>query len=117
MKNLVLLRSFGSLFFVAALGCTKSGLGSQTYDSTQQSSTGVVASRVFDIQATASDNVKVTKVEFYVNGKLTCTVQNPPYTCHWLVPDGSGIAYQLKTIAYDAQNNKGESQVVNVTSR
>jgi hypothetical protein len=69
------------------------------------------------ISATASDNVGVTKVEFYVNSALTCTTTSSPYSCVWAVPSSKGTAYSLQTKAYDAANNIGSSTVVKVTSK
>jgi len=69
------------------------------------------------IKASASDNVGVTKVGFYVSGILTCTDTASPYTCTWLVPLKSGVKYQLSAKAYDAAGNVGTSSIINVTSR
>jgi chitinase len=66
------------------------------------------------IAATASDNVGVTKVEFYVSGKLTCsaTTTTNPYTCKWKSPAAPGKTYQLQAKAYDAAGNNGSSNIV-----
>jgi hypothetical protein len=69
------------------------------------------------IMATASDNVAVTKVEFYVNGKLTCTDTSAAYSCTWIVPRGRNIPYALQAKAYDASGNVRLSAIVSVTSR
>jgi hypothetical protein len=68
------------------------------------------------ISATASDNVSVTKVAFYINGKLTCSDMTSPYTCTWKVPGAPGRTYQLQAKAYDGQGNVGSSSIVTVTS-
>jgi chitinase len=68
------------------------------------------------ISATALDNVGVTKVEFYVNGKLTCS-DTSPYTCAWKVLGAPRRTYQLQAIAYDGQGNVGSSSIVTVTSQ
>ncbi len=57
------------------------------------------------IQATANDNVGVTKVEFYVDTTLKCTDTVAPYTCNWTVPSKPRVTYSLKAKAYDAANN------------
>jgi subtilisin family serine protease len=69
------------------------------------------------IAATSSDNVAVTRTEFYVNNVLKCTDTSSPYTCAWSVPNGGGIQYQLQTKAFDAANNMGTSAIVTVTSQ
>jgi hypothetical protein len=63
------------------------------------------------ITAAASDNVAVTKVEFSVNGSLTCTDMTAPYTCNWSVPGKPNVKYTLTTKAYDAANNTAASSV------
>jgi hypothetical protein len=68
------------------------------------------------IGTTASDYVGVSKVEFYINGKLTCSDTTSPYTCIWKVPGAPGRTYQLQAKAYDGQGNVGSSSIVTVTS-
>ena len=69
------------------------------------------------IKASATDNVGVTKVEFYVNGALTCTSTQSPYSCSFATGTQPGKVFKLSTLAYDAAGNKGASVVVSVTSR
>jgi len=69
------------------------------------------------ITASASDNVRVTKVDFFVNGSLSCTDLTTPYSCAWRVPSPRGRTYRLQAKAYDAANNVGNSAIVTVTSR
>jgi len=68
------------------------------------------------ITASASDNVGVTKVEFYVGSTLKCTDTTSPYTCAWNVPKTAGVQYSLQAKAYDARGNVGTSTTVTVTS-
>lgn len=63
------------------------------------------------IQASASDNIKISKVEFYVNGSLKCTSSVTPYTCSWKVPAKKNIIYTLSVKAYDSSNNTSSSSV------
>jgi hypothetical protein len=77
----------------------------------------VARSSSVTISASASDNIAVTKVEFYVNGVLKCTDTAAPYTCAWAVPRGRNIPYSLQANAYDAAGNRSSSAVVSVTSR
>lgn len=67
------------------------------------------------ITATATDNVGVTKVEFYVNGALKCTDTTAAYTCAWLVPN-TLATFQIDAKGYDARGNTS-TKTVNVTSR
>jgi chitinase len=69
------------------------------------------------ITATASDNVGVLRVDFYVNGQLTCSDTLVSYTCAWNVPAAPGRTYQLQAKAFDAQGNVSSSNIVTVTSR
>jgi chitinase len=69
------------------------------------------------ISAEASDNVSVTKVEFYINGQLTCSDTAASYTCAWKVPAAPGRTYQLQAKAYDAQGNVNSSSLVTVKSQ
>jgi hypothetical protein len=61
------------------------------------------------LNATATDNVGVTKVEFYVDGSLVGSSTAAPYTLAYdstLLAKGS---HSLVTKAYDAANNIGSS--------
>jgi large repetitive protein len=70
------------------------------------------------LQASASDNAGVARVEYQVNeAPLPCAPTTPPYSCEWAVPAVRGKAYRIRSIAYDRAGNTGASQVVNVTSR
>ncbi|MDO8657265.1 MAG: S8 family serine peptidase [Candidatus Levybacteria bacterium] len=53
------------------------------------------------ITASASDNIGVKKVEFYVNGSLKCTDGAAPYTCSYKLGSGVGIVYIIQAKAYD----------------
>jgi chitodextrinase len=59
------------------------------------------------VNATATDNIGVTKVEFYVNGVLKSSDTTSPYSYTWntaTVPNGST---SLTVKAYDAAGNVG----------
>ncbi len=78
-------------------------------------SNGSTVSGTVNIAASASDNVGVTKVEFYVNNSLSNMVSASPYNLSWdttLVANG---AYSLVAKAYDAAGNVTPSAAVNVT--
>jgi len=67
---------------------------------------GTIVSRnsMFTITATASDNVGVAKVEFYMANKLLATDTSSPYSAAWKVPAKAGL-YTIKVVAYDAAGN------------
>ena len=71
---------------------------------------------IVTITATASDNVGITRVEFYVDKHLTCTDTKTAYTCAWPVSATSvGRTYRLDAKAYDARGNVGFAAPVTVT--
>jgi len=69
------------------------------------------------ISASASDNVGVTRVEFYVNNVLTCSDATSPYSCAWRVPTPNNRTYSLLAKAYDTAGNVGTSTTIQVTAR
>jgi glucose/arabinose dehydrogenase len=68
------------------------------------------------INASANDNVGVTRVEFLVNGALKCTDTSMPYNCNWKVPAAPNKSYQIQARAFDAADNSGTASV-QVTSQ
>jgi chitodextrinase len=76
---------------------------------------GATVSGTIPISAIASDNIGVTKVEFYKDGSLHSTNTVAPYTATWdttLSPNGS---HTLSAKAYDTAGNMGVSSSVVVT--
>jgi hypothetical protein len=68
------------------------------------------------ISASASDNVKVDKVEFYLNGSLQCTDLTAGYSCQVRIPKARGRTHDIQAKAYDSAGNVGSSAHVFVTS-
>lgn len=68
-----------------------------------------------NITADASDNIGVVKVEFLVNGAVTCTDTTASYSCSWKVPGKPNASYTLTAKAYDSAGNSS-SAVVSVNS-
>ena len=66
------------------------------------------------IQASASDNVGVTRVEFYVDGALVGTDASAPYRYAWQTNHVSQGAHSLVCKAFDAPGNFGTSPTVTV---
>jgi len=67
------------------------------------------------VTASASDNVGVTKVEFYRDGALQSTVTTSPYSWSWNTTGVANGSHTLQTKAYDAANNVGSSATITVT--
>lgn len=76
----------------------------------------VFRNNTYTIRANASDNVKVTKVEFYVNNVLLSTDTTSSYTASWRVPNIKNVVYTLSAVAYDAAGNNATSSIT-VTAR
>jgi hypothetical protein len=82
---------------------------------TSPSSGATVGGKVM-ISANASDNVGVSRVEFYVNGLLMCTSTSAPYSFDWDSTSAvNGSACTLSARAYDTAGNVGQSAQVTVT--
>ncbi len=76
---------------------------------------GAAVSGVVTINANASDNIGVTKVELRVNNALIATDNSAPYSFSWdskSLPNGSA---SLVVTAYDAAGNSTASSAVNVS--
>lgn len=76
---------------------------------------GATVSGTVNISANATDNVGVTKVEFYVNGTILSTVNSSPYTTPWNTTAVANGSYTIEAKAYDAAGNIGISSVNTVT--
>lgn len=74
-----------------------------------------VISGTVSILATASDNVGVTKVEFYVSGVLVNTETTAPYSYNWDTTSYANGSYTIRAKSYDANGNVGLSENVAVT--
>lgn len=65
----------------------------------------VARNKTIAINATATDNVGISKVEFYINGVLTCTDLTATFTCSFKTQNRKGKIYTLTAKAYDSSNN------------
>ncbi|HEX6087195.1 MAG TPA: Ig-like domain-containing protein [Thermoanaerobaculia bacterium] len=72
-------------------------------------------SATVSVTASASDNVGVTKVEFFLDGALQSTDTSSPYAWSWNTTTSLNGAHALTAKAYDAANNVTTSSAVNVT--
>ena len=98
------------------LGPTSSSSdGSPPSASVETPTGGSAASGTTTVAASASDNVAVTKVEFYVDDALAATSSSGPFSFQWDttgLPDGT---HSLYARAYDAAKNYGTTGVDWVT--
>jgi len=69
------------------------------------------------LSATATDNVGVTRVEFYVDGKLLATDTAGPYTANLSLSGPPGSKHTAMAKAYDAAGNVGVSSSISVTKK
>jgi subtilisin family serine protease len=67
------------------------------------------------INVNATDNVAVTKVELYVDGRLQAASTSGPFTIKWNTAKAAKGMHTLSCKAYDAAGNTGLSELVSVT--
>jgi hypothetical protein len=72
----------------------------------------VARGQVITITATASDNVAVTRVEFYVDGSLKCTDTSSAYACSWKATGKRGTNHSIEARAFDAAGNVNRNTIV-----
>jgi hypothetical protein len=76
---------------------------------------GATVSGVVNVTANASDNVGVTRVEFWLDGVIKSTDATSPYAWSWDTATSANGAHSIVSKAYDAANNVGTSATINVT--
>ena len=76
---------------------------------------GATVSGTTTVSASASDNVGVTKIEFYLDGVLQVTDTSAPFSWSWNTLASTSGSHTLSTKAYDAAGNSGASAGVVVT--
>ncbi len=96
---------------------TTSGGGDTTPPTTSITAptNGATVSGTTSVTASASDNVGVTKVEFYLDGALQTTDTATPYSWSWNTTTAANGSHTLQSKAYDAAGNVGSSSTVTVT--
>jgi subtilisin len=67
---------------------------------------------VVTLRASATDNVGVQRVEFYVDLVGKCVDTQAPFTCNWTVPRGRGLFYLIEAVAFDAAGNFGSTYTI-----
>jgi Bacterial Ig domain len=63
------------------------------------------------VAASATDNSKVTRMDFYINNNLLGTVTTAPYNYPWKVPAKHGALYNVQAKAYDALGNNAAQTI------
>jgi hypothetical protein len=66
------------------------------------------------VRVNATDNVRVTKVELYVNGVLTGTSALAPFATEYTPPQSARGLFTVQVRAYDAAGNRSWSQMIAV---
>jgi hypothetical protein len=70
----------------------------------------VKRNNVVTISVNATDDVRVTKVEIYVDGSHVASLTNAPYTYAWKVP-GKMQPHTIKAIAYDGAGKTATTSI------
>lgn len=78
---------------------------------TPTSGATLTAGSVVNFSATASDNIGVTSVEFYIDGAFLCFDTVAPYSCDWYIPPQPGSFYTLTARAYDVSFNRTDTSI------
>ena len=102
--------SMAELSVIGVIGDVTSPTVSVTAPANSATVSGTVA-----VTASASDNIAVSRVEFFVNGALSSTTTSSPYSFSWNTKTVANGSYTLFAKAYDAANNVGQSSNVTVT--
>lgn len=63
------------------------------------------------IQTSATDNKKVSVVEFYIDGKLNRIDTQQPFTYSWNTKNVSKGGHKIKVVAYDQNNNSATNEI------
>ncbi|OHA26735.1 MAG: hypothetical protein A3D56_02500 [Candidatus Taylorbacteria bacterium RIFCSPHIGHO2_02_FULL_45_35] len=72
---------------------------------------GSSVSKRVKVSASASDDVKVTKVLFYIDNNLLGTETSAPYITFWTTQKSGSGSHTIKAVAYDAAGNTGTAQI------
>jgi len=110
------------LFIMGQSGCTGCGGGGVTGDTTKPDvaitspTDGTTVFGTVTIRATATDNVGVVKVEFYIDGSKVGEDASSPYEYSWNTDTLTyGSTHTIQAKAYDNAGNVGDSPIVTVT--
>jgi chitodextrinase len=110
----------GRVLLVSDLNCVPTGTGDNcaTAGDTEAPAidltapaAGATVSNTVNIAANATDNVGVSKVEFYVNGALKSTKTAAPYTDSWDSKTVANGTVSLMAKAFDASGNSNTDTI------
>ena len=76
---------------------------------------GASINGTISINADASDNVGISKVEFYIDGTKVGEDAQSPYSIDWDSTSATDGNHSIQAKAFDAAGNMGESQQISVT--
>ena len=80
-------------------------------------SNGATVSGTINVQGSATDNVGVTQVQFYVDTQLVASLTAGSFSFSWNTTGAANGSHTLTVKAYDAANNVGQSAItVNVNN-
>ncbi|MDO8640116.1 MAG: S8 family serine peptidase, partial [Nitrosarchaeum sp.] len=65
-----------------------------------------------DVNVTATDNVGVIWVKYYIDGIEKATRTTPPYQYSWFTPNYTNAQHQARAVASDAAGNTGEDSII-----
>jgi subtilisin family serine protease len=71
--------------------------------------------RSVSVTVASTDNIRVTRAELYINGRLTSSSTAGNFTFNWNTSKLARGTYQLQSRAFDAAGNTASSAVVSVT--
>jgi spore germination protein YaaH len=78
---------------------------------------GATLDRKQRIDAQATDNVRVSRVEFYANGSLLAADSSLPYSVTWNTQRANKGANRIEAVAFDASGNSATARVTVYTRR
>jgi hypothetical protein len=82
----------------------------------EEPNSGKIVAEEITVVVNASDNVGVTKVEFYVDGTLKDTDTTSPYSLKFDTRSLANGAHTLMAKAFDSAGNTGSSTTVDITT-
>jgi thermitase len=110
--------SAGNIGVSAVLNVTVNNLVPDTTAPTVQitsPATGTKISKNVKVSVASNDDVGVTSIELYIDGKLFQKTSGSSVTFSWNTAKISAGSHTLQAFAYDAAGNKGTSTLVTVT--
>lgn len=103
----------GKILWSAPIWVTQSNSTDSTPPTVSAGASGTSGN--ITLSANATDNVGVSKVEFYVDGALKGTATSTPYSMTLNSTTLTNASHSLVAKAYDAANNVGTSSAVSFT--